>query len=373
MWALKQFLARKKFAQWRGWPGRHWWALGGGLLLTITLSSGINYYAWGRPSNEIFLAGYLLSIIWVFLKTHPERPARATLGFIGAVSLIYLALHLPIFEHASWNTNGLFDDAAWDIFLIRQKLQTLPWQTIRYDPIGNIVREYLFHSFMAGWLGVFGYSIKAFNYGLLCLGGLTVIFAALAVRLFFKDQVALVAAVMMTLLPFHYIHQFLGHRYAIAPPLLALAIYFFLRGQQAAVRFKGWYFCWTAVWLGLLTMSSIMGRQALYAALVVGIWHLGIEGYRWYQGKTRRPAWGEAGRWYVLMGAVLGLVLVPHLLYMGLKEFPYLGHEQELVSNFWQDPHLWIEHLYQIWQMVFSPVIGCRPYVRFALDTALMP
>jgi len=372
MFARKQFGARGKFLQWCCWSGRHWWALGLLLLLTVTLYGGINYYAWERPSNEIFIAGYLLSIIWVFLKTHPQRPSRATAGFIGAVVLIYLALHLPIFDHASWNANGLFDDAAWDIYLIRQKLLTLPWQTLRYDPIGNIVREYLFHSFMAGWLGIFGYTIKAFNYGLLFLGGLTVIFAALAVRLFFKDQVAWGAAVLMTLLPFHYVHQFLGHRYAIAPPLLAMAIYFFFMGQQAAVRFKGWYFCWTAVCLGLLTMSSIMGRQALYAALVVGVWHLGRGIYRWRQGKTRRSA-GHSGRWYILMGAVLGLVLAPHLLYMGLREFPYLGHEQELIHNFLQDPHWWTEHLYQIWQMVFSPVIGCRPYVRFAFDTALMP
>ena len=350
-----------------------WWA-GLGLWVAVSIAWGISYYGYHhQESNRYFLYFYGLSIFWIFLRGHPVWPSRRTWGFIGLVALLYAALHLPIFHHAPWNENGLFDDAAWDIYLLKKNLFTQPWQTLYYDHIGGIAREYLFHYFMAVWLKVFGYSIKAFNYGLLFLGAWTVIFAALTVRIFWRSKLAFLAAVTMTLLPFHYAHQFIGHRYAIALPLLAAAIYFFV---QANKQNESWYMKWFAVLLGLVIMSSIMGRQALYAAVVVG-------GLRCLQGLIlRRPLCGRPRgllsfcyryRGYFMVAGIVLVVLLPHLLYIIQWPHYYFRREFGLIGDFFSEKRSPLISFFKTWLMLFCPCLGRSNYARFSLDVALMP
>ena len=413
-----------------------WWKSWFGLSLFLALGGGVAYYKFSLPVNFIFLLGYLSALVALLSLGKPQLPSRQTWLFILGVTVIYTALHLPVFAHAPWNENGIFDDAAWDIFLMKRHLGVHPWQSLHFDSIGMIDREYIFHTVMYVWFSIFGYSLKVFNYGLLFLGGVTVVFAALVVRIYFSSRVALIASIIMTMQPFHYTHQFIGHRYAIALPLLAILFYFLAALEKCYTEKLGalpetvtnndaaihqaqqrlnWYGVWSIILLGVTVMSSIMGRQVLYTIVaVVGI-QIIIWGWPWVKNnkahvlawikapfrskwnfpklktkwkalpaklsgpafrQTWKEFWGKAKSLlapWVIWGVLLAIVLLPHLLYVGGKHGFYLTREHDLMRGFFTHPDLWWRRIVQTLQMLFMPILGHKEFSRFSLDAALMP
>ena len=95
--------------------------------------------------------------------------------------MIYFGTHLFNYSSAPWNNYGLFDDAAWDIYISKQECFTNhTFETIYHDEeIGGISRELLFHYYITVLFKIFGYNMFTFNMGLVFLGYITVLFTML--------------------------------------------------------------------------------------------------------------------------------------------------------------------------------------------------
>jgi hypothetical protein len=256
-----------------------------------------------------------------------SRPSSARCWKIALVlAVAYFGIHLLLLPHAPWNENGLFDDAAWDIYFAKSHVGPggKPFQPAYYDEVGAISREVLFHYYITAFFRLFGYNLLTFNYALLCLGYVTLVFTVLAVdQLCRRTVVTVVAAVMLGFFPLYFTQIFIGHRYAMAPPLIA-ASYFFLiiafRGASARA----------AVVSGLLgaacVESAVMGKQYLLgltlAAVTLVLFHRS-------QVVTRRNI-RIAG--YFLAAVLLGLA--PLFAYVIYNTDAYYVRERNLVRDF---------------------------------------
>ncbi|MBP5295973.1 MAG: hypothetical protein J6Y94_01425, partial [Bacteriovoracaceae bacterium] len=166
---------------------------------------------------------------------------------------------------------------------------------------------------------------------------------------------------------------------------------------------------------GITVMSAIMGRQVLYALLVVVAGQLIGYGWRhrsalaplWQRGKLlgrksfwqewvsslrkRKfwPVWPTLAAWgkacgqkiwqdpfqqWVIWGLMLGIVLLPHLCYIFLyPDANYFRREQDLMREFFTQPHLWWWRIGPTLNMLFMPMIGRTFFSRYTLDEALLP
>lgn len=191
--------------------------------------------------------------------------------FIAGIVVIYLITHFWNFNIAPWNTNGLFDDAAWDIYFVQEYTTgQAPVQIIFNDSeIGRISRELVFHYYIGAWFIAFGYNLLVFNIALIFLGLVTVLFTSLLVlRIFRRYLYAIAAAALMNFFPMYYTQIFIGHRYAICVPLMMISIYFIYYGYQKKSIFR---ICLGGVFAALCMESAIMGKQYIYALIATGI------------------------------------------------------------------------------------------------------
>src|SRR5207249_1871373 len=84
------------------------------------------------------------------------------------LALLFVVTHIWNFKTTPWNQNGLFDDAAWDIYFAKKYIFTHePFQTAVSE---GIARETIFHYYITFFFVLFGYNLLVFNVALLILG-----------------------------------------------------------------------------------------------------------------------------------------------------------------------------------------------------------
>jgi Dolichyl-phosphate-mannose-protein mannosyltransferase len=245
-------------------------------------------------------------------------------GIAALVAALYVPTHLWNYGSAPWNNFGIFDDAAWDVYFARTHAFTGPFQAAFYDDVGAISRETIFHYYITIFFRLFGANLQVFNLALLVLGLLTVVFTTLVVhRLFRKPLVTALAALMINFLPLHYLHVYVGHRYAIAAPLMMAALYFAYSAFQDRSYARAGL---SALVAALCFGSAIMGKQFIIAFAVAGALVPFLERRRWREPETR-------GLWLAWIVAFL-IAAIPLLTYIAFNREDYFRRDSGLLSDF---------------------------------------
>jgi len=200
-------------------------------VFSVLHYTDINY---GNNFSWIFWLIAILSLLYSFFprkityRNTFGRIKRTDILIVVIIFIVYWVSHLWNFSNAPWNQYGLFDDAAWDIYFARDKIFSgVPFQAAFFDEVGYISREVVFHYYITTFFKLFGYNLLVFNVSLLVLGFITVFFTALLIHKIFKNTVVtLISVLIINFFPLHYMHIFMGHRYAIAAPLMVVSLYY---------------------------------------------------------------------------------------------------------------------------------------------------
>lgn len=223
--------------------------------------SWINWLVAVATFSYSFLPRHI-SLKRVFRKTQ-----RTDLVILGFVTLLYFASHLWNFSTTPWNQNGLFDDAAWDIYFAKNYAFKTPFQAAFFDEVGLISREVVFHYYISIFFKLFGYNLIVFNFSLLILGFVTVFFTTLIIHKLFRNNIAtLLSAIVINFFPLHYTHIFMGHRYAIAAPLMVISLYFLYTAFRNKSFFRATL---SSMFAALCWGSAVVGKQYILG-LVMG-------------------------------------------------------------------------------------------------------
>lgn len=247
-------------------------------FLTVLVFSSLHYM-------NIFYGNSLMWISWVIavatfsfsffprvisfqnLNKLIQRKDLAVALFIVA---LFWSTHLWNFSSAPWNQNGLFDDAAWDIYFAKNYIfKDMPFQAAFFDEVGYISREVVFHYYISIFFKLFGYNLLVFNISLLFLGFVTVFFTTFIVhRLFNNIFLTYLTAVIINFFPLHYLHIFMGHRYAIAAPLMIVSLFLLYTAFMNKSHFR---MTLSAFFAALCWSSAIMGKQYIIGFILAVI------------------------------------------------------------------------------------------------------
>jgi hypothetical protein len=236
-----------------------------GFLISLLYFTGT--FPYDRAS-WIFWAVSIFLFIASFSSKGEEKEKeywKLTLFVLG-IAVLYYVSHLWDFGTAPWNSNGLFDDAAWDIYYAQQfSASSASVQLIFNDFGAYIGRELVFHQFIGIWFRIFGSNLFSFNMALTFFGFITVLFTSLlALRVFRGYLFAIFTAILLNFFPFHFTQVYMGHRYAICAPLMMVSLYFLYVGfdRKSMVRISI-----GSVAAALCMSSAIMGKQYIYALI----------------------------------------------------------------------------------------------------------
>lgn len=241
--------------------------------------------------NNVMWISWILAVVtfsFSFFRSIPAQNIKKlvynkTSLLILFIIVLYWFSHLWNFSSAPWNQYGLFDDAAWDIYYAKNHIFTnAPFQAAFFDEVGYISREVVFHYYISIFFKLFGYNLLVFNLSLLFLGFVTVFFTSLLVyRLFNNIWLAVLTAVIINFFPLHYMHIFMGHRYAIAAPLMIVSLYFLYTAFIHKSFFRATL---SSFFAALCWSSAIMGKQYL-ASLVLAVIFILIFGKKRWRSK----------------------------------------------------------------------------------------
>lgn len=321
------------------------------LSIYFMLSCFAITYAFFRgavPYDRFSWIFWIVSIVLLCLSIYrkPQNidvDTKKILLFVLAVTAVYFITHLWNYNIAPWNSNGLFDDAAWDIYFVQDyKAPGSSFQIAFNDlQIGRIGRELVFHNFIGIWFKIFGYNLFMFNMALIFLGYITVLFTSLlAYRIFNNFAYAAVAAIFINFFPMHYTQVFMGHRYAICAPLMMVSMYFLYHGYKSTSQMR---MAVGGVFAALCMSSAIMGKQYIYA-LVGTIILLFILNFR-----KRKEIYTKLP--LLAVGAVGFLFAsVPLFSYILVNSEIYSMRESSLISDFFA--RIKIEGLKPLWENV---------------------
>ena len=237
------------------------------MYLNVLTNNFITYFTWPIAIALLLISFRKLGTI-EFKKISIKDPFVIVLL---VVTVVYFFTHFYNFSNAPWNTYGLFDDGAWDIFDARKMCFTSNrFELIFWDEnIGLISRELVFHYYITILFKIFGYNLLVFNVGLIFLGFITVLFTTLTAYELKKDPIlAGAAGIFLNFMPLNFTQVYMGHRYAICGPLLMISFYFIVRAFKrnsllAAVA--------GGVFAGLTMESAIMGKQYIYGLIATGV------------------------------------------------------------------------------------------------------
>ena len=237
------------------------------MYLNITNDNFITFFTWPVALVLLVISFRKLGTIEL-KKINIKNPILLVLLI---VSIVYLISHFYNFSNAPWNTYGLFDDGAWDIFDARKmcftskRLELIFWD----ENIGLISRELVFHYFMTILFKIFGYNLLVFNVGLIFLGFVTVIFTTLTAYELKKDPIlAGAAGIFLNFMPLNFTQVYMGHRYAICGPLLMISFYFIVRAFKRNSLLSAVI---GGIFAGLTMESAIMGKQYIYGLIATGV------------------------------------------------------------------------------------------------------
>lgn len=210
---------------------------------------------------------------------------RTDLPIILFVIFLYFSSHLINFSTAPWNQNGLFDDAAWDIYFAKNHVFAgIPFQAAYFDNVGLISREVVFHYYISIFFRLFGYNLLVFNISLMILGFITVLFTTLIIQRLFRNVfVTILSAIIINFFPLHFLYIFAGHRYAIAAPLMVISLYCLYTAFANNSRFRAFL---SAFFAALCLDSAIMGKQYIYGLTLSAICILLSRNTRWKSKKN---------------------------------------------------------------------------------------
>jgi len=304
------------------------------VLLLLSWAFSSLYYKGLYPGNNLSWIGWALALVTFFYAFLPSGVSFKKLFkeikredvFIAVfIVVIYFASHLWNFSSAPWNQNGLFDDAAWDIYFAKnQVFSGVPFQPAFFDSVGLISREVVFHYYISVFFKVFGYNLLVFNFSLLILGFVTVFFTTFLIHRIFKDvKVTLLSAMVINFFPLHYMHIFMGHRYAIAAPLMVVSLYFLYTSfaKKSFLRAAA-----SALFAALCWGSSIMGKQFILGLVLSAASFVVFtkSGQRSKENISTALVWG--------LGFIVSSALL--LAYIAFNRNDYFLREQGLLQEF---------------------------------------
>lgn len=320
----------------------------------------ISGYMWPCSLVCIVLSFINISSFKIDFKEIFHKDNRGFWLFFLLVTVIYFASHFYNFENAPWNNYGLFDDAAWDIYLAKKHcFNGETFEIIFWDEeIGRISRELFFHYYIMIFFKLFGYNLLVFNVSLVILGYVTVLFTGLiAYEIFNNYFYAFIASIVINFYPLHFTQVFMGHRYAICAPLIAVSVWFlwraFKRGEVISALCGG-------IFAGFAMESAIMGKQyiwALWATLIVFC----IFNFRRLKHLTNRIC--------LILMTMLGYVVAaaPLYAYIWTHKAVYNIREANMIDEFFarlkvEGFALIMENIKALCEMLFAPFSGMRQF-----------
>lgn len=288
------------------------------------------------PGNPFLWVAWVLSIFFLLATYFPESrdlkqwasslrsQDKLFLSVFSGLTLVFVVCHIWNFKTAPWNQNGLFDDAAWDIYFAKNHVFTHePFQAAYSD---GIAREAIFHYYITFFFIPFGYNLLTFNVSLLILGMITFLFTALLIhRLFESYLVTIVSALVFNFLPLHFIQTFIGHRYAMAAPLIMSSLYFLTTGFTQRSPFR---IALSAILAAFCVESAIMGKQFVMCLAVAMILYAIVD--------YKRSVTKEKSGYVVIFLFGLAATLVPLIVFAYYNPHVYFGHESDLTAQFVQ-------------------------------------
>jgi hypothetical protein len=303
-------------------------------LFVLTVVSSALHYTGHFPGNHVSWISWVVAVAafgGAFVGPNTSSltfSRRSIFQSEVAVAVFTLVLFLPThlwnFDVAPWNVYGLFDDAAWDIYFARNHAFEGPFQPAFFDTVGYISREVVFHHYVTAFFRLFGYNLLVFNVALLVLGFVTVLFTSLIVhRLFRNPAVTALAAVILNFFPLHYLHIFVGHRYAIAAPLMVVSLYFLYSGFQQR---SGLRLTMSALFAALCLGSAVMGKQFILGLVLAAVLVPVLDRARWRSAEFRSMS--------VIWTTAFVISAAPLLVYIAFNSDGYFGHEGALLGEF---------------------------------------
>lgn len=243
------------------------------LFFSVIHYLGIYY---GNPISWItwIIAVLTFSLAFLPAKARLRRTIKKSdLLIVLFITVLFFASHLINFSTAPWNSNGLFDDAAWDIYFAKNHVfSNIPFQPAFFDQVGFISREVVFHYYISTFFVLFGYNLLVFNISLLVLGFITVFFTTFIIHRLFKNiTITILSAIIINFFPLHFMHIFMGHRYAIVAPLMMVSLYYLYTAFIDKSFFKASI---SAIFAALCFGSAIMGKQYFYGLALAAIFIL---------------------------------------------------------------------------------------------------
>ena len=301
------------------------------LLLSLVFTS-LHYKElfYGNSMTWIFWLASLLFLLFSFVpsKIQIHKPnfgkPSPELILIIFVIILYAFSHLWNFSIAPWNQYGLFDDAAWDIYFAKNHVfNGSSFQPAYFDTVGYISREVVFHYYISMFFKLFGYNLLTFNFSLIVLGEITVLFTSLIVqKLFGNLNLSILSALIINFFPLHYTHIFMGHRYAIAAPLMVVSLYFLYSSFKDRSFIKAVV---SSIFAAFCLGSAVMGKQYVYALLLAVIFSIIFRRIR--ISKEQLAA---------ILVWVVGFIFaaMPLLLYIAFNYRDYTLREKNLIAEF---------------------------------------
>ena len=345
------------------------------ISLALCFLSGAAHYrkaGWGDSWHPI---GWLLSMLFLLLAFLP-RPSELRATFKTVIKpktaffvfwiLFFVVAHLWNFRTAPWNGDGIFDDAAQDLLLVKTHGIGRPFQAAWFQSYTLIAHETLFQYYLWPWLHLFGYNILTNEAASLALWGTTFLFTLLLVDLFFESYVVTsVIALVFIFLPFAFIYSFFAFHYEMAAPLCVASVYFLHVGFKTDSSFC---LALGGIAAGLCLASSLLGQQYVLALLGFVVLCAVFDRKRLKQGFNWRRALT------VIYGFAAGAM--PILAYIVFNRNEYAFHSSPYLDRFWQavrghpSPDDITYYLRHLWSSFFT-IPGPRLFVPDALPIPL--
>ncbi|MEK7559633.1 MAG: hypothetical protein AAB521_04985 [Patescibacteria group bacterium] len=301
-------------------------------LVISWLASSIHYTQIAYGNNLSWIAWAISIFTFLYSISSSNLSIKKLLSSVGKreflivifIIAMYLVVHLWNFSSAPWNQNGLFDDAAWDIYFAKNHAFNGPFQAAFFDDVGYISREVVFHYYISIFFKIFGYNLLVFNISLLFLGLITVFFTTFLIHKIFKNTIiTIISTFILNFFPLHFMHIFMGHRYAIAAPLMMISFYFLYQAFMAKSFFRA---AVSALFAGLCWDSAIMGKQYILG-LILSAFLILIFGKRKWRSKEN-----------IATGIIwifgFFIASTPLLVYILFNYDDYVIREKGLLSDF---------------------------------------
>jgi hypothetical protein len=343
-------------------------------LVLCALGATAHYLKWAF-GNPWQLLGWLLSMLFLLLAFLPG-PSELKANFKSVIKpktvffvfwiLFFVVAHLWSLRTAPWNGDGIFDDAAQDLLLVKTHGIGRSFQAAWFQSYTLIAHETLFQYYLWPWLHLFGYNILTNEAASLALWCTTFLFTLLLTDLFFESYVVTsVIALVFTFLPFAFIYSFFAFHYEMAAPLCVASLYFLHVGFKTDSSFC---LALGGIAAGLCLASSLLGQQYVLALLGFVVLCAVFDRKRLKQGLNWRRGLT------VICG--FAAAAMPILAYIVFKRHEYAFHSSPYLDRFWQavrghpSPDDITYYLRHLWSCFFT-IPGPRLFFADALPIPL--